>query len=258
MNKQTKIVVASVVAVVVVVAGITAGLMYFSKSGNETTKQPFNLNDFNRKTLVEGNRTLKVIGAAQYILSDSNNSSPIYVSLSLMPPGLSYSLLYDDHAYYYEKNKIYYALENLTFKGAGLEVVSMLSDRNLTLSFILNNTGSEKQSFSLDYNVSLNSLTNTTLFIGGRYPSSNLTIVPNTYGLKESYSFKDNGYYKAQFEKYENVSVDWYAMTGIYSGGEITFSSGLFTEGTLFSLAFSGVTLPPGDLLNLGSIVVDY
>lgn len=256
MEKDRKVMVSGIIggaaiAAIITVAVVLPGL----HSGNNTPgNSQFNRADFNSQTVYAQNTSLYASGYGSYAIAGQNKSHVLNEIFEITPPGGGFSGLTNDVATYLNLSGTHIVYENMTFSNFTVTLTSVMTDEHVSQSIILNNTGPSLQKFSLSYYVYTGVIGNITLFSNpnGGPQEQNVTIVPHTYGYSESYSFFYGGLLGVEYPYYSNTTVSWSTLSGLYTGGTLSFAHGE----TELELNFGQVSLPPGDSIDLGSISI--
>ncbi len=249
MDKREKYGAAAAIAVAVVVIALVLSYPLLNHSHNPP---PFNRSQFDSKAVSSGNAraTFYGLGGVNYTL----NNSSIYAYIYTSPPGPTVNGITGDYATYVNNGNSYTVYENISYTGGMLTIVSLVTGRNMTQNFIFNNTEDVEMNYSLNYVITIDGYVETVLHMSS--PSgpngTNISIVPQTYGFTESYSFIGSGPYAASFPTHNKSMANWSALAGLLYKGSLLFGF----NSTVLNLNFSRITLLPGQSVNLGSITM--
>lgn len=256
MEKDRKILVSSITggAVIVIIIIVAVTFPGFHNNNNTQGNSHFNRANFNSRTVSAQNNSLYVSGLGDYTIKEQNKSHMLSEYFEFTHPGIGLTGLTNDIAAYLNLSGTHIVYENLTFPDYTITIVTFLSNESVTQGISLNNTGPSLQKFSFSYNLYTSIVGNITLLT---YPNNggqeqNITIVPHTYGYTESYSFYNGGLNGIEYPYYNNTTVSWSELSGLYTDGTLTFNQ----VGTEMALNFGQVSLPPGDYLDLGNISI--
>ena len=252
MNKKTKMLLAGVVSIIVVTAGIIVMSEIHARSKNDNSSPPWSLADFNRGTLTSGNFSLYIVGDGNAVLNHGNSSQLAY--FNFLPSSNKYTLVYDSATYSRSGRS---ALEILNFSTIDLKVDYTMNHGNLTESFSLVNMQSNVQSVGMSYYVNVGTLTNVTVSSGNPHNPDNSTLYPSTHGFTETYNFNGANLYMASFRYGVNYTLNWYSMEGVITSDALTFNSNFYNS-TSLDLGFSGFSIPPYSNLSLGEVTVSF
>ncbi len=252
MNKETKMIVAGVVSIIVVVAGIIVVSELHARTANANSSPPWSLADFNSGTLASGNFSLNIIGDANVVLNHANSSQLVY--FNFLPSSNKYTLVYDSATYSRSGRS---AVEILNFSTIDLKVDYTMNYGNFTESFTLVNTQSQEQSVGMTYYVNVGTLANFTVLSGDPHNPVNATLYPSTHGFTETYNFNGANLYSASFRYGVNYTLNWYNIEGVITSDTLTFNSNYYNS-TSLDLGFSGFSIPPYSSLSLGEVTVFF
>lgn len=252
MNKETKMILAGVVSVIVVAAGIIVVSELHASTPNGQSAPPWSLADFNPGTLTSGNFSLNITGDANAVLNQGNSLQLVY--FHFLPSSNNYNIIYDSATYSKSGRS---AVEILNMSTIDLKVDYTMNDGNLTEFFTLINTQSQEQSVGMTYYANVGTLTNVTVSSGDPHYPINATLYPSTHGFTETYNFNGANLYSASFGNGANCTFNWYSMEGIISSDTLTFNS-YYYNSTTMDLGFSGFSIPPYSSLSLGEVTVFF
>ena len=249
MEKREKYV---MVAAIAVAAVIIASILIYPLLSQAPTPPPFNRAEFDSRVVSVGNASANFygLGAVNYTLNNSSISAYLYTS----PSGLNVYGISGDYASYSKNGNNYSVYENITYTGGLLTIFSHVTGSKMIQSFHFNNTEKVVMSYSLNYVISINGYVKTILHMSSPSGSNgtNISIVPQTHGFTETYSFVGNGPFAASFPTHNGAMANWSDLSGLLYRGSLQ----LGFNSTNLNLNFSRVTLLPGQSLDLGSITI--
>lgn len=252
MDRNSKIIIASAVAFIVVAAGIVIVKELQPKAPAPSPFPPWSLVDFNSGTLKSGNTSMNITGDASSVLLAGNSTHHVY--LNFYPPSDNFPVTYDSAIYNKSGTQ---ANETVNMTSIDLNVQYSMNSSGFTEVFTMDNTLSKVQAISMVYQVEVNLLTNVTVSSGDPHYPTNATLVPGTHGFTELYNFNSANIFAASFGNGVNCTFNWYSMVGILNTGSLTFAS-YYSNSTTLKLDFSGFSIPPDSSLTLGEMNVNF
>lgn len=235
-------------ALVIIIAGIMINKEEQTNSSNSSSSNYYPY-EFKNGELKSGNSTVYIYGQARSELCHWNNRDAL--AMQFFQLSNQYTII-NDSAIYSEKC----ANETLDMGSLVIHVLYLLTPKNLTEVFSINNILDTNLPLGMYFKALLNNITNVTISEGNPGSYSNLRIDPSTYGFTETLNFGSADIYALSFAG-TGASVYWYNMRGINSATSLTFDNSQY-GGTCLDLQFSGITIPPYSGLTIGRIVVSY
>ncbi|WP_048161745.1 hypothetical protein [Thermoplasma acidophilum] len=247
MNRR---IIAIVTVAIVLSAGAVLALHFIPMHGQkaEPSRAPY---EFTPRTLKAGNITVGIGGRGFFSIKQNNtrvvsvgfylNNEYINITsdvLSLAGSGTQ-------------------ATEAIGMPGVQLDIRYELDPNKLICAFTLNNTGNSPLPLDMIFSVNTYNLTDVTIFSGSPHSSTNLTLVPQTFGFIETYQIHNAPIYDSYWGNGTNINVDWYSMEGMLNDAAFTFTGTPFNS-TEMTLEFSGVVEPAGFSLNVGQISMSF
>ena len=240
------------IAAIAVAALIVASILIYPLLSQAPTPPPFSQSQFDSRMVSVGNASANFygLGGVKYTL----NNSSIFTDLYTTPPGPTVYGISGDYASYFKSGNSYSVYENITYTGGLLTIFSQVTSSKMTQSFHFNNTERVAMNYSLNYVITIGGYVETVLHMSSPSGSNgtNISIVPQTHGFTETYSFFGNGPFAASFPTHNGTMANWSDLSGLLYRGSLQFGF----NSTNLDLNFSRVTLLPGQSLDLGSITI--